>query len=168
MDIYSYEFTTKLKGHQFGRANYVVAFLPQKLIRELPLDKHPRLRIDGEINGFRFNNALHPSNGKWYVLVPKKTRTQCRIKLGSTVLVQFNIGDQNAVDVPQELNQALNVNDTANSVWNELTPGKRRGFAYRVNSAKRRETRENRVEEVIHDLLKLDAGQKIQRRSRWG
>jgi hypothetical protein len=168
MDNYSHEFSTKLKSHQFGRANYVVAFLPKKLIRELPLSENPRLRIDGEINGFRFNNALHPANGKWYVLVPKRTRTKCRIELGSEVFIQFNVGDQNAVDVPQELSRALEVNERANSVWNELTPGKRRGFAYRVNSAKRRETRENRVDEVIEHLLKLDAGEKIQRRSRWG
>ena len=168
MDIYAYEFSTRLKSHDFGRLAYVVAYLPRKLIKQLPLDKNPRLRIDGEINGFRFNNALHPSNGKWYVLVPKKTRKALNLKLGSEVFIQFNIGDQDAVDVPRELSHALNTHEKANAVWNRLTPGKRRGFAFRVNSAKRRETRENRVEEVIDQLLELGAGKKIQRRSRWG
>jgi len=126
------------------------------------------LRIDGEINGFRFANALHPSGGKWYVLVPKRTQKECRIKLGSDVFIQFNIGDQDAVDVPPELTHTLNVNQRASAIWSELTPGKRRGFAYRINSAKRKETRENRVEEVVQSLLQLAAGEKVQRRSRWG
>ena len=168
MEIYQHEFNTKLKSHQFGRSQYVVAYLPKSLIRELPLGKNPRLRIDGEINGFRFANALHPSSGKWYVLVPKRTQKKCRIKLGSEVFIQFNIADQNAVDMPAELTHALNVNERANTVWSDLTPGRRRGFAYRVSSAKRRETRENRIEEVMEQLLCLEAGQKVQRRSRWG
>lgn len=168
MDIYAYEFSTKLKSHDFGRMTYIVAYLPQKLVKELPLDENPRLRIDGEINGFRFSNALHPTSGKWYVLVPKKTRKLLRINLGTEVFIQFNIGDQNAVDIPRELSHALDTHDKANAVWNELTPGRQRGFAYRINSAKRKETRENRVEEVIDQLKKLGAGKKIRRRSRWG
>lgn len=168
MNDYDHEFSTKLKSHQFGRMSYVVAYLPKPLIRELPLDNNPRLRIDGEINGHRFSNALHPSSGKWYVLVPKRTQKKLRIQLGSPVFIQFNIGDQDAVDVPQELEHALNVNSQAKGVWEELTSGKRRGFAYRVNSAKRRETRANRVDEVIEQLLRLNAGERIQRRSRWG
>lgn len=168
MDTYEYEFSAKLKSHDFGRMAYVVAYLPRVLVKKLPLDENPRLRIDGEINGFRFGNALHPSSGKWYVLVPKKTRKRLRIKLGSEVFIQFNIGDQNAVDVPRELSRALSIHQKAKAVWNELTPGKQRGFAYRVDSAKRRETRENRVEEVIGQLKKLGAGEQVRRRSRWG
>ena len=167
MDIYDFDYSAKLKRHQFGRVAYVVAYLPVKLIRNLPLDKHPRLRIDGEINGVRFNNALHPASGKWYLLVPKRIQKKCRIKLGSEVFVQFNIADQNAVDVPHELVSALNVNDKANAVWAGLTAGKRRGLAYRVGSAKRIETRENRVDEVISQLIKLGEGEQIRRRSRW-
>ena len=168
MEEYQYEFGCKLKIHQFGRSRYVVAYLPKWLIRKLPLDKNPRLRIDGEINGFRFANALHPSSGRWYILVPKRTQKKCHITVGSDVYIQFNIGDQDAVDVPPELTHTLNVNKRANAVWSELTPGKRRGFAYRINSAKRKETRENRIEEVVRSLLRLGAGEKVQRRRRWG
>lgn len=168
MEPYKYQFSTKLKSHQFGRVSYVVAYLPKKLIRELPLEENPRLRIDGEINGFRFDNALHPSRGKWYVLIPKKTQQKLRIRLGSEVFIQFDIADQNAVEIPPELLHALNVNSRANEIWGKLTPGKRRGFAYRVNSAKRSETRQNRVDEVIEKLIRLSDGKKVQRRSRWG
>ena len=65
---------------------------------------------------------------------------QCDVTLGDRVFVQFDIADQDAVEVPEELRFALEVNDQAAAVWSGLTPGKRRGFAYRVDSAKRRET----------------------------
>jgi len=164
---YAFEFTAKLKHHQFGRSNYTVAYLPAKLIKTLPLKKHPRLRIDGELNGVRFANALHPSGGKWYLLVARRMQKQCDVSLGDRVFIQFDIADQDAVEVPEELRFALEVNDQAAAIWSGLTPGKRRGFAYRVNSAKRRETRANRIEEVVNDLVKLSAGQKLKPRSRW-
>jgi len=167
MHQYAFEFTAKLKHHQFGRSNYTVAYLPVKLIKDLPLKEHPRLRIDGELNGVRFANALHPSSGKWYLLVPRRMQKQCDVKLGDRVFIQFDIADQDAVEVPEELRFALEVNDQAAAIWSGLTPGKRRGFAYRVDSAKRRETRANRVEEVINDLVSLSAGKKLEPRSRW-
>ena len=164
---YAFEFSAKLKIHQFGRSNYTVAYLPAKVIKSLPLKQHPRLRVDGELNGVRFANALHPANGKWYLLVPRRMQKQCGVTLGDRVFIQFDIADQDAVEVPTELRFALEVNDQAASIWSDLTPGKRRGFAYRVSSAKRRETRANRVEEVINDLMKLSQGHKLAPRSRW-
>ena len=100
---YAFEFTAKLKHHQFGRSKYTVAYLPAKLIKSLPLKKHPRLRIDGELNGVRFANALHPASGKWYLLVPRRLQKQCDVTLGDRVFVQFDIADQDAVEVPEEL-----------------------------------------------------------------
>ncbi len=166
LEEYTYEFSAKLKRHQFGRTPFTVAYLPQDIINALPLDKHPRLRIDGAVNGVRVSNALHPSGGRWYVLVPKRIQKKCNVKLGDTVYIQFDIGDQDAVEIPDELKFALEVNDRASAVWAELTPGKKRGFAYRVSSAKRAETRENRVEEVIEQLLELAAGNNVSR-GRW-
>jgi len=98
-------------------------------------------------------------------VLPKKMMKKCGLKIGSDVLVMFRIADQNAVDVPSELERALAANATAKQAWDELTPGKKRGYAYRVSSAKRMETRENRVDEVIDWVV--DGGPK-KRRSRFG
>ncbi len=162
---YPFELFTTIKKHNFGRVAYTVAYLSAELQKQLPLDKFPRLRIDGEVCGHRFNGALHPSGGKWYVLLPKKFMKKCGLELGGDVLVMFRIADQNAVDVPSELQRALSANATAKEAWDQLTAGKKRGYAYRVSSAKRMETRENRVDEVIDWVV--DGGPK-KRRSRFG
>jgi len=150
---YPFDFATKIKVHKFGRMNYTVAYLPKQLIVELPLKKYPRLRVEGEVNGYRFGGALHPAKGKWYVLLPKRTLKKLRLSIGDEVYIAFEIADQDAVDVPQALQHALAVNQTANSIWQTLTPGKQRSFAFRVSSAKRAETREHRIEEVLDAIL---------------
>lgn len=155
MYAYPFDFATKIKVHKFGRMNYTVAYLPKSLIAALPLKKYPRLRVEGEVNGYRFGGALHPAKGKWYVLLPKRTLKKLRMKIGDDVYIAFEIADQDAVDVPQELRHALAVNTKAGSIWQTLTPGKRRSFAFRVCSAKRAETRQRRVDEVICAIVSL-------------
>ena len=152
---YPFDFATKIKVHKFGRVNYTVAYLPKQLIAALPLKKYPRLRIEGEVNGDRFGGALHPAKGKWYVLLPKRRLKKLRLTVGDEVYIAFEIADQDAVDVPKELRHALAVNTKADSIWQTLTPGKRRSFAFRVSSAKRTETRERRVEEVLRAIVSL-------------
>ena len=162
---YPFELFTKVKQHTSGRISYAVAYLTKELQKQLPLDKHPRLRIDGEVGGHRFNGALHPCRGKWHVLLPKKMMKKCGLKMGGDVLVLFRIADQNAVDVPNELKRALAANSNAKQAWDELTVGKKRGYAYRVASAKRMETREKRVDEVMDWVVD---GAPKKRRSRFG
>ncbi|MEM6869113.1 MAG: YdeI/OmpD-associated family protein, partial [Cyanobacteria bacterium P01_C01_bin.121] len=67
--------------------------------------------------------------------------------------VRFRIADQDAVDVPEALQHALEQDEYAKAVWEKLTPGKRRGFAYRVSSAKTKQTQTRRALEVLEQLL---------------
>ena len=165
MEEYPFEIFTKIKKHASGRINYTVAYVPKELQQKLPLKEYPRLRIDGEVCGIRFNGALHPSKGKWYVLLPKRMLKKCGMKLGDDVLVMFRIADQDAVDMPCELERALAANKWAEENWEKLTTGRRRGYAYRVASAKRLETRETRTAEVIEWVVN---GAPEKRRSRFG
>ena len=98
-------------------------------------------------------------------VVAEKDDEKMRPQKGGDVLVLFRIADQNAVDVPNELERALRANSNAKQAWDELTVGKKRGYAYRVASAKRMETREKRVDEVMNWVV--DGGPK-KRRSRFG
>lgn len=65
----------------------------------------------------------------------------------------FNIADPESITIPRELRFALEANGTAMQNWNSLTAGKRRGFCYRVDSAKRMETRPRWVADIIEMLV---------------
>ncbi len=156
MDDFEFQFEAKVDICDFGTMAYTVVYAPSKLTKQLDLTGNPRLRIDGNVAGTDYHGAFQPAgNHKFYLILSKKFRKLAGIELGDRVYVSFNIADQNAVDVPQELQFALNANDQASKIWESLTPGKRRGFAYRNSSAKRACTRENRVEEVIEALLSI-------------
>ena len=100
--------------------------------------------------------ALQPKGDqKWCLMLSKRVMKQCGVTIGDRVSVGFEIDDQDAVDVPTELANALEQDELAARIWRELTPGKQRGFSYMVDSAKRPATRicrANEVLELLHDL----------------
>lgn len=153
MSDYPYNFDAKIVKYDFGKTYYSVVYVPKDVLSQLDFGESKRLRIDGEINGIRVEAALMPTKGKWYVMVSKKLQKLCGVTLGDHVSVSFDIASQDAITVPSELQFALEANDRAREIWSSWTAGKRRGFCYRVDSAKMPETRERRVDEVIKLLM---------------
>ncbi|MEM9161646.1 MAG: YdeI/OmpD-associated family protein [Cyanobacteria bacterium P01_F01_bin.4] len=148
-----WEFEAQIEYHDFGRMGYTVVYLPESLRAELPFDQYPRLRVDAEVAEYPIDGAFQPGQGKYYLILSKRLLKQAGLALGDTVNVNFRIADQDAVDVPDELRIALQSNQTAQDGWDALTPGKRRGLAHRVSSARTAATRKKRVAEVISTLL---------------
>ncbi len=139
--------------YDFGKIYYSVVYVPKRILSQLDFAESKRLRIEGEIEGIRIEAALMPIKGKWYLMVSKELQKLCGMTLGDRVRVSFDIANQHAITVPTELQFALEANDAAMNVWDNLTAGKRRGFCHRIASAKLLETRQRRVEETIDFLL---------------
>lgn len=156
--FYKYRFSSEIQAHSVGHnkkgeLKYNVLFLPEDVINALPLAQYPRLRVDGEMHDIPFEAALHPSMGKWYLLVSRAFMREHDLHLGDSVEVQFNIDDQDRVTVPSALQEALSQNERVLELWNTLTPGRRRGYAAQVAAAKREETRQKRAQKMIRYLL---------------
>jgi hypothetical protein len=149
---YTYSFEAQIVHHNVGTYVYTVVFLPDELRKKLPLKKHPRLRIDAELAEHPFEGAWQPVKGRWYVMLSKQILKDVALKVGDWAEFRFAVMDQDAVNVPGILQDALDENKKAGSAWKELTAGKQRGFAYRVVSAKTAGTREKRLAEVIEAL----------------
>lgn len=152
MSDYPYNFDAKIMKYGFGKVHFSVVYVPKEILSQLDFTKSKRLRVDGEVEGIRIEAALMPTKGKWYLMVSKKLQKLCGVSMGDRVSVSFDIAVQDAITVPMELHFALEANDAAREVWDSWTAGRRRGFCYRVDSAKMVETRERRVEEVIDTL----------------
>ena len=141
-------------GHNSrGELFYTVVFVPEHVAQGLPLKEHPRLRIEGELHEQPFEGAMQPAKGRWYLLLSQKFLKQNNLSLGDEVEVRFNIGDQDFVYVPAELEEALALNEKAGALWAGFTPGKKRGFATTVASAKQASTREKRAAKMIVYIL---------------
>lgn len=151
---YDHEFDSVVAYHDVGsdRYRYTVIYLPKSLESQLPLKQHPRLRVSAEVNDYPIEAAFTPSGGSWYLLLSKKLLKAINAHVGDAVTVRFRITDQAAVDVPEALQDALAEQRSMAELWKELTPGKQRGLAYRVASAKRAETQARRIAEVFEIL----------------
>jgi hypothetical protein len=173
MDAFTHQFTTPVDMYDFGKYFYTVVYLPQDIADTLPLQQYPRLRVDAEIDGHPVQGALIPDTlGSpqtkhllarpsaerrriWYLMVSKKILTRVAKSLGDEVHVQFSIADQNSVEVPGALQDMLEENPRLQEIWQKLTPGKQRGFAHTVRSAKTEKTRLKRLEALEIMLLEL-------------
>lgn len=155
MRHYEYEFFGEVEALDFGRMVYNVIWLPEALSSRLPFTKYPRLRIDAEIGGIFTNCAFQIEGKRRYILISSDFMKQARIALSERTQIRFSIADQAAVGVPFELEIALSNNLSAKRKWDMLSPGKKRGYVHRIASAKRQETIEKRVEEVIETLNTL-------------
>lgn len=151
MSYYPFEFEAPVEYHDVGSEKYAytVVFIPSEMTAELPLKTYPRLRVSGEVQDHPIEASLTPVRGRWYILLSKRILNAIDARVGDLVNVRFNVSDQDAVEIPPYLSDALDAHPTERTLWNAATPGKRRGLAHRVASAKTDSTRQKRVEEVF-------------------
>ncbi len=164
--FHPFEFEGPVEYYDVGsdRYRYTVVFVPTAILKKLPLKEHPRLRIEGEINDIPIEASLTPAKGRYYVLLSRKFLKEIESAVGDLVFVRFSVGDQDAVDTPEVLQEALRKNRKMQTLWDKQTAGKQRGLAYRVASAKRPETQQKRIAEVFDILTgKRDAYGKLVR-----
>lgn len=153
---FTHEFDAPIEEFGVGRTKkvwYRVVFMPAALESQLPFDRYPRLRIDGEISDVPISNAFIPTgDGRRYLIVSPKVLRDAGVTLGDEVSVRFRVADQDHVDVPDALVRALSNDRSASAAWDALTPGKRRAMAHRVAGAKTQPTIKRRVVEVLESL----------------
>lgn len=153
MIYYTHHFEGEIDLHSVGKERqitYKVLFMPPHFEQELPFDQYPRLRIEGEIAEVPVRGAWMPvGDGRRYFIVSPEIKKQRGYDVGDRVEMSFRIDDQDFVDVPPQLQGAVDANPTALRHWNELTPGKKRMFAFHVQSAKTEPTQAKRIAEAI-------------------
>ena len=81
-------------------------------------------------------------------MLPKDGLKAAGLRIGSSVEVSFRVSPQDDVEIPDELAALLAAKVRVRNAWERLSPGKQRGLAYMVASAKRVETRAARVAKV--------------------
>lgn len=160
MDYFPHTFEGPIERHGVGRSRviwYNVLFLPQALASELPFDRHPRLRVEGEVADVAVAGAWMPAgDGRRYFMVSPPVLKAAGVGLGAVVEMRFRVDDQDRVDVPESLAAGLRSDLAARRVWDGLTPGKQRGVTHIVRGARTAETERKRVAEVLAALREGD------------
>ncbi|MEM8796649.1 MAG: YdeI/OmpD-associated family protein, partial [Pseudomonadota bacterium] len=92
-------------------------------------------------------------DGRRYFIVSPEIKANTGLDIGDEVEMRFRVDDQDFVDVPPALLNALEADKTANDLWEDFTAGKKRMFAHYVLSAKTAPTIKRRVDEAMFAIL---------------
>ncbi|MFP8833117.1 YdeI/OmpD-associated family protein [Hydrogenophaga sp. XSHU_21] len=149
MAYFTHRFDATVSMHPVGRYHYTVVYLDPALRDGLSLKESPRLRIEADVSGIPVKGAWQPSGGRWYLMLPKVPLRKAGIAIGTVVEVAFKVVPQDEVDIPAELSAALEGSSRVQKAWQALSAGKQRGLAHMVASARRADTRQARVEQVV-------------------
>ena len=147
-----YEFTTTAEDR-------AVSLYQDILVLPIPLDVRTvfgtggTFRVHCELNGYRTQRGLIPDgNGQHLIWLGRDLAKAAGIQLNQTVHVRLWPADPNAVNLPPELEAALEQDEAAATRFRTFTPGRQRGLCKYISDAKTEPTRIKRSLEICHKL----------------
>ncbi len=110
--------------------------------------------VRGTINGFAFRNSLMPRDGIHILGVSKELQQGAGAAIGDTVTVALELDDSpREIAVPADLEAALKKAQPQAGTFAALSYSHKKEFVEWIESAKKPETRANRVEKTLAMLL---------------
>jgi hypothetical protein len=134
-----------------GRGGHVVA-IGDDVATSLGLKQHSRVR--GSIDGTPYRSSTARYGGAMYLGVHKATVEKGGLAIGDSVEVTIELDTEpREIDIPAELERALEANAKAKTAWDALSPSHKREHARAVAEAKKPATKASRIKKTIDALL---------------
>jgi hypothetical protein len=144
-------FEGSIEPVSWGRATYTVLRLPTSAAEAL--EATGARRVEGEINEHPVNLALSraPVLDGVFLWAGQSLLDRLGIAPGEPLEVRLRAAPDDHVDTPPDVEAALRQADLT-AAWGALTPGKRRGLLYQIDTAKTEPTRTKRINALIESL----------------
>ncbi len=127
---------------QGGSWSFLV--LPKPASAKLP--RRGRTTVEGTLNGRAFRATLEPDGAKSHWLkVSAKLRAAAGVADGDVVPLEIASIEEPRPRVPADLRKALAAAPEAKAVWSDITPVAQVDWIHWIESAKKAETRAQRV-----------------------
>ncbi|MXV51333.1 DUF1905 domain-containing protein [Pedobacter sp. HMF7647] len=127
--------------------------VPEEIIEQLGNGKRPPVKAT--INAYTYSSTIGVMDGKFMLPVSASVREKAGVKAGDVVDVELQLDTEpREVEVPADLQQALDENAVAKSFFDTLSNSGKKRFTIPVEQAKAPETRAKRIEKAIADLEK--------------
>lgn len=135
-----------------GKPSWSFLILPKDASARLPT--RSMTTVEGTLNGHPFQATLEPDGQKSHWLkVSRKLRETAKANVGDVVTLELKPVDREPEPrIPPDLRMALKDAPSAHNLWSTLTPVARRDWIHWIVSAKKAETRQNRIT-VACDML---------------
>ncbi len=135
----------------WGRATFTILRLPPEVAQVL--QAAGARRVEGEIAEHPVNLALSraPKVDGVFLWAGKSLLDRLGAKPGERMEVRLRPAPPDAMDTPEDVEAALG-RARKSDAWQRLTPGKKRGALYQINTAKTGATRAKRIATMIEGL----------------
>ena len=129
-----------------------VIHVPEEVAAQFRQPKGP-VRILCSVEGQEeFPCALNPRGKDYVIIASKELINQHKLKSDVSFSVSIRKDLNDGLLLPEELLEVLNQDDWGNQLFNDLLPGRKRGYIYYIRKAKSIDTRIKRAIEIIEKL----------------
>lgn len=113
-----------------------------------------KVPVRGLVNGYPYrSSAMRLSDGTYYMVVSKAIRDAIGATRGDSVQVTMEIDpEERTVDVPDDLNTALNAHAEARALFDKMSYSHQKEYVEWIASAKKDETRQKRITSAIEKI----------------
>lgn len=144
-------FEAQVVAMPWGTSVYTVVPLEPEILSALG----KTARVEGELNDHPVNLAIAKAPADIietpFLWAGKSLLRAIGVEPGELFEARLRPVSSDVVEVPSDVISALRSHGLS-EVWEALTPGKRRGLLYKVESAKRAETRQKRIGALMDAL----------------
>jgi hypothetical protein len=135
----------------FQTGNNTGIEVPADVIAGLGAGKRPAVVV--VVNGYQYRSTVAPMGGKYLLPFSADRRQESGIRGGDAIEVELTLdAAPRTVEVPEDLQLALNASPTAGSTWEKLSYTHKKEHVRSVLDAKKAETRARRISAVITKL----------------
>jgi hypothetical protein len=128
--------------------------IPGEVIEKLGAGKKPPIKVT--INGFTYRSTVAVMGGAFMVGVNAENRIGANVNGGDEIEVTIELDtEERTIDVPVELQKALNKNSTAKKMFETLSYSGKKALIVPVANAKTEETKNRNIEKAMNSLLTL-------------
>jgi hypothetical protein len=122
--------------------------VPEEVVEGLGAGKRPAVLVT--INGYTYRSTVAPYNGVFMLPVSAENRDGAGASAGDVLDIRLELDTApRTVDVPEDLAVALAADPRASAFFDSLSVSNQRGYTSWVESARKPETRQDRVEKTV-------------------
>jgi hypothetical protein len=143
----------KFRTRLFGVEGMETAALKPPFDVPATFGRKGRVPVNGTINRFPFRSSLMNMGKGHMMVVNKELRAGAKCKAGDTVSVVMQLDEEKrTVEIPAWLKKTISADAQASAAWQKLSFTHQKEYARAIAEAKREETREKRVAQMMHNL----------------
>ena len=134
---------------QFG--NNTGIEVPEHVLDRLGGGKKPLVVVT--LNKYTYRSAVAKMAGKFLISLSAEHRKNANVKGGDESEINLEVDTEpRRVDVPLDLQKALDKNEAAKANFEKLAPSKKKALVLSIHEAKSDETRMRRIEKALQTL----------------